>query len=397
MDAVTLKEGAKLYESLVMGPKGKLVPGGWQQKKRAQRTHTVERRSDGIFVKLNLEGEYDSDRYSGIASCGQRKNSLGGGAGGVGRIHSKLPMRSGHVLRDVAKSSSATPNLSNSGVIEPDQIGQEWVKFKVLSLEKDGAFGIRLALEATQDLSWLQGKIKEEEPASTSSELFDTRHFNLGMKGKSGEFHHRPFTPIFPPRKHPGRLEFSIRIYPDGKLGPILAECQPGDLVFVSPSSHTSHKFPMRIDAPVSQLDSLFLFGAGSGITPLLQIMQNIADRRKEDLKKSLQVVLVIADKAFESCLALDVIDTISKTIGQGTELKVVHILSKKANQPSNHVGRWLATDSIDTGFLQEIGAAGPHKSSSYYGLCGPPGFMSHMSELFSALDIAQERCIYFK
>jgi len=69
---ITLKDGAKFYQALVMGPDKKLVPGGWKKKQNAQRVHQVEERADGIYVKLNEDGKYDSDLYGKSATCGEQ-------------------------------------------------------------------------------------------------------------------------------------------------------------------------------------------------------------------------------------------------------------------------------------------------------------------------------------
>mmetsp|Transcript_18686 Transcript_18686/g.44498 ORF Transcript_18686/g.44498 Transcript_18686/m.44498 type:complete len:211 (-) Transcript_18686:64-696(-) len=63
---VTIETGEKLYESTKFDPETKkLTPAGWKSVGQRQRTHEVEARSDGIFVKLDAsETPIESDRYA---------------------------------------------------------------------------------------------------------------------------------------------------------------------------------------------------------------------------------------------------------------------------------------------------------------------------------------------
>jgi len=63
---ITLTEGDKLYDSMVMH-EGRLVPGGWKAMPHLQRTHAVRRGSDGqIWVRIEVSNgsEVRSDSYA---------------------------------------------------------------------------------------------------------------------------------------------------------------------------------------------------------------------------------------------------------------------------------------------------------------------------------------------
>jgi nitrite reductase/ring-hydroxylating ferredoxin subunit len=63
---ITLSEGDKLYDSMVM-TKGRLVPGGWKAMPQLQRTHAVRHGSDGqIWVRIDVNDspEVRSDSYA---------------------------------------------------------------------------------------------------------------------------------------------------------------------------------------------------------------------------------------------------------------------------------------------------------------------------------------------
>ena len=98
-----------------MNRDGKLIPSGKMRKEHAQRTHIVEHRIDGIYVLLNVEGDYDSDRYSNLRSCMPRdaKNRNTGAHAAANRghnLHSTMPSRSGYVLNRLIRGSSQNQN-----------------------------------------------------------------------------------------------------------------------------------------------------------------------------------------------------------------------------------------------------------------------------------------------
>eukprot|EP00887_Chlorella_sp_A99_P005342 scaffold1.g5342.t1 len=69
---VSLKDGSKWYQGAERGEEGKLVAGSWKSVGRRQRVHDVERRPDGIYVRLHLEGSLASDEYACRNECGSR-------------------------------------------------------------------------------------------------------------------------------------------------------------------------------------------------------------------------------------------------------------------------------------------------------------------------------------
>ena len=61
---VTLDTGEKLYGATRFDDDGTLVPDGVKSAGVRQRTHEVERRPDGWYVRLRLDGEVESDKYA---------------------------------------------------------------------------------------------------------------------------------------------------------------------------------------------------------------------------------------------------------------------------------------------------------------------------------------------
>jgi nitrite reductase/ring-hydroxylating ferredoxin subunit len=62
---IELETGEKLYGATTWDPeKGALVPDGTKSVGVRQRVHDVERRDDGWYVRLRLDGSVESDKYA---------------------------------------------------------------------------------------------------------------------------------------------------------------------------------------------------------------------------------------------------------------------------------------------------------------------------------------------
>jgi len=87
---VELSSGDKLYRATVQGDDGRLVPAGWKSVGKRQvrfsalsgsaladtwqRTHDVEERPEGVFLRLRLDEStaFESDGYAHNVACGVR-------------------------------------------------------------------------------------------------------------------------------------------------------------------------------------------------------------------------------------------------------------------------------------------------------------------------------------
>jgi len=433
---VTLEDGAKMYQALAMGPGNKLVPAGWKKKEKAQRVHHVERRDDGIYVQLNLEGSYDSDSYS-HTQCGQQKLGYGSSSSKSGNVHSKLsqfrsepglgpipglPKRSGHVLNpstsgnfgSFAEASSIKSGFSPSfscgqldQVVKAAQASEvlpsasskvgtltsSWEPMRITSIRREGNAGLRMQLglcEPRLPGSTLK-RIKdlmncEGAPGSmaleTTEDLLTTAHVRIGVI--IGELQARPYTPLVSPSRlvSNGSLElkFAIRLNEKGVVGQHLAGLQEDDLVQVSPAPPQSDRssFVHKILPELSNLKTIYLFGAGSGVTPLLQILQNVLDR--PDKAKALRVVFVLSNHSPSTSLGMDTCSSLIKSADASTLITFVPLFSDSATEtyldafPTSRFG----LKATDEKFLEELGV-NQEEGSQVFVCCGPPSYMSSL------------------
>jgi len=208
----------------------------------------------------------------------------------------------------------------------------------------------------------------------------------------------RPFTPVHSPHRLVAALdegpadaqrlpsfEFAIRVYPEGALTPQLAALQPGAKVQVAPGLRAqAPDLASCALLPLGQIEMLFLFAGGSGITPLLQVLENAIDRSKT-ASPTLRIVFVCANQSFKRSLALDMLSGLSrkitKTCAAHTQLEVVHLFSDTNGValPANQRVE-KATRADDPAFLASIGVRESGIGQAFAS-CGPQGFMTAVRE----------------
>lgn len=368
MYKVTLTGGEKLYQSLEMGPDRKLVPGGWKKKEMAQRVHKVARKRDGLYVQLNTEGRYDSDEYGKSALCGERcakgdkSNASAGRDGGVkggygSNKFNALPKRSGYVL--------------NPSAATLDEASKSWTSLKVESNEKEGVAGFRLRLKALEnDLAKL---FPNGFPSGTVREALRPWHVKIGVVVDE-EFTERPYTPIRL-GDDLGFLEFSIRMYEAGEVSSKLAQAKAGDSISVK----LGDDVPGNIlgDQSWESFTDLGLVAGGSGVTPIVQIAENLANNPS----CTASITIVVANTSLSRVLCMHELGKLAK---KRSSIKVVHLISKEKDpREESKYQSTLENCSVeyDTRISSQVLSkllgwdVGKSNKGKVLVWCGPPGF----------------------
>ncbi|KAJ1448453.1 hypothetical protein M885DRAFT_539093 [Pelagophyceae sp. CCMP2097] len=101
---IALADGEKFYNSLERNAANVLVPAGWKSSDETlQRTHDIDVRADGVFVRLRVSGECRSDKYADRDDCanalsGSRRRAQSSHVGGDGRRQGGRPPPSGSIF-----------------------------------------------------------------------------------------------------------------------------------------------------------------------------------------------------------------------------------------------------------------------------------------------------------
>lgn len=167
----------------------------------------------------------------------------------------------------------------------------------------------------------------------------------------------RPYTPISDPDAK-GYFDLMIKLYPEGKMSQHFAKLKPGDVVEV--------KGPIeKLRYTPNMKKHIGMIAGGSGITPMLQIVEAIL--KNPDDKT--QVSLVYANVSPDDILLKQKLDILATS---HPNFKVFYTVDNPSKDWRGGVG-YVSTDVVSKGL------PGPGDDSLIL-VCGPPGMMQHIS-----------------
>ncbi|XP_042492355.1 NADH-cytochrome b5 reductase-like protein [Macadamia integrifolia] len=167
----------------------------------------------------------------------------------------------------------------------------------------------------------------------------------------------RPYTPISDPDSK-GYFDLLIKMYPDGKMSQYFANLKKGDVLEV--------KGPIqKLRYTPNMKKNIGMIAGGSGITPMLQIIDAVI-KNPDD---TTQVSLIYANVSPDDILLKEKLDTLAKS---NPNLKVFYTVDK----PSKN---WKGGQGFVSRDMVVKALPGPAEDSLIV-VCGPPGMMKHIS-----------------
>lgn len=168
----------------------------------------------------------------------------------------------------------------------------------------------------------------------------------------------RPYTPVSE-LDQKGQFEMVIKHYPQGKMTNHIHSLKPSDTL--------SFKGPIKKHQwQPNQYDSITLLGAGSGITPLFQLLRSVA-KNPEDKTK---VNLFYANKTPGDILVKDELDDLQQKYAD--QVKITYFVDKPEGDFKGETG-FISKDFI------AANAPKPNEHTHFF-VCGPPPFMNAIS-----------------
>lgn len=168
----------------------------------------------------------------------------------------------------------------------------------------------------------------------------------------------RPYTPVSDPEQK-GTLEFVIKKYDGGKMSTHFFDLKENDTV--------SFKGPIvKWKWQANQFKAISLIGGGSGITPLYQLIHEIA-KNPEDKTK---VDLFYGNISENDILIKKELDTIAEQ--HKDQIKIHYFVDQGTSEWKGHTG------FITKDFLKQH-LPGPSKDTKVF-VCGPPGLYKAFS-----------------
>jgi predicted ferric reductase len=162
---------------------------------------------------------------------------------------------------------------------------------------------------------------------------------------------------------HPHRIGFSIKAH-DG-FSREIADLVPGDVVYVDGPFGA---FVLPESGPV------VFVGAGVGVTPLLGMLETLADRGDDR-----ECVLWLGNRSETSIPCLERIESLRSRM----RLRVVHVLSRPSEEWTGERGH------VDAAFVDRQLAAVPRDAS--FCLCGPDAMMDDVESALAAHGVRHD------
>ncbi|CAI0543019.1 unnamed protein product [Linum tenue] len=298
--------------------------------------------------------------------------SPGGGSGGGGGGYSRsMFSRFGFPLGAIAAvsgisyigSGDASPSLTLHGLVHLEE-----------AKEEDGP---KVALDPKK---WTEFKLQDTATVSHNTHLyrftFDpskelglhvascllTRYPETSADGKT-KYVIRPYTPISDPAVK-GHFDLLIKFqkllqtYPDGKMSQYLASLKPGDVIEV--------KGPIgKIRYSPNMKKHIGMIAGGTGITPMLQVIEEILKNPDDNT----QVSLLYANVSPDDILLKQKLDYLAT---HHPNLKIFYTVDNPTKSWKGGVG-YVSKDMA----LKGLPAPG---DDTIILVCGPPGMMKQIS-----------------
>ncbi|XP_020231554.1 NADH-cytochrome b5 reductase-like protein [Cajanus cajan] len=222
---------------------------------------------------------------------------------------------------------------------------------------------------------WVEFKLQDTARVSHNTQLFrfsfDPTH-KLGLdiasciltraplgqdaEGKS-KFVIRPYTPISDPESK-GYFDLLIKVYPEGKMSQHFASLKPGDVVEV--------KGPIeKLRYTPNMKKHIGMIAGGTGITPMLQIIEAIL--KNPDDKT--QISLLYANVSPDDILLKQKLDVLATS---HPNLKIFYTVDNPTKNWRGGAG-YISKDMVVKGL------PGPSDDTLIL-VCGPPGMVKQIS-----------------
>ncbi|CAL5339391.1 unnamed protein product [Camellia sinensis] len=292
------------------------------------------------------------------------------------RLAKAAPIAFSHAFRDQPKSSFPSFRVP-FGAITAISGGISYYYYfsspKLVYLDQiNEEMGPKVALNPNK---WLEFKLQDRAKVSHNTHLFRFSFdptANLGLdvasciitraplgqdaEGKT-KYVIRPYTPISDPDSK-GYFDLLIKVYPDGKMSQHFASLKPGDVVEV--------KGPIeKLRYSPNMKKHIGMIAGGTGITPMLQVIEAILKNPEDNT----QVSLLYANVSPDDILLKQKLDVLAAS---HPNLKIFYTVDKPSNNWNGGTG-YISKD------MAIKGLPGPSDDTLIL-VCGPPGMMNHIS-----------------
>lgn len=251
----------------------------------------------------------------------------------------------------ISASSSLTPPSSRLSATQCDEKKQE----HAMSPKEFRSFPITEIVNLSPNTRQFRVKL----PSKDSTTGMKTSGFVMikNAADSEGKFEARPYTPTSLGDQK-GSVEFVVKAYPNGKVTGHLFDLKVGDSMDIK-GPIPKFKYEPNMKSHIGMI------AGGTGITPMLQIIQEII-RNPDD---NTQISLIFANNTEEDILLKDRLDMLAR---HHKNFKVTYVVA----QPSPS---WQGEKGFCSETLIQLKLPAPAASTLIF-VCGPPGMMNAVS-----------------
>ncbi|KAG5564546.1 hypothetical protein RHGRI_000654 [Rhododendron griersonianum] len=263
-------------------------------------------------------------------------------------------------------------HFSSPNLVHLDEISEEtgpnsalnpdkWVEFKLQDRAKvsHNAHLFRFSFDPTVKLG-----------LDVASCLITRAPLGQDAEGKT-KYVIRPYTPISDPDSR-GYFDLLIKVYPEGKMSQHFASLKPGDVVEVKgPIEKLRYTPNMKKHFGMVRIGHLWFhflcvcIAGGTGITPMLQVIEAILKNPDDNT----QVSLLYANVSPDDILLKQKLDVLAASY---PNLKIFYTVD-------NPTKNWKGGSGYITKDMAVKGLPAPSDDTLIL-VCGPPGMMNHIS-----------------
>ncbi|KAI8322172.1 NADH-cytochrome b5 reductase-like protein [Martensiomyces pterosporus] len=292
-------------------------------------------------------------------------------------LRSTLPRQFARAYSSGASSGAKSGNgilwasLATGAVIAGGYYYTRSKEQKDIDINAVAAGPVTKALDPTKFVSF---KLQEVTPIN-----HDTAHFRfalepnqeLGMdvtscfvvKAKIGDDAKptiRPYTPVSPQHAR-GHFDLVVKKYPTGKMSSHIHSLSPGDTLDIK---GPIGKYPYKANA----LKEIGMVAGGSGITPMIQVIEQVLNDPKDNTK----LTLVFANKSEEDIILRSTLDGYAAK--HPDQFKVHYVVDKASSAD------WKGDTGYVTNELVQKYLPAASEGNILVSVCGPPPMMKSVS-----------------
>ncbi|KAI9479577.1 hypothetical protein BDB00DRAFT_879285 [Zychaea mexicana] len=183
----------------------------------------------------------------------------------------------------------------------------------------------------------------------------------ITKKDGSPGFIIRPYTPTSADDTK-GYVDFIVKEYPEGKMSKHIANLKVGDTLEM--------KGPIpKYNWTEGRVDNVAMIAGGTGITPMLQVIRKVFDKKSNDDKT--KITLIFANQTEEDILLKEELDTYAKEYPE--RFQVVYALDRPPKEWSGITG-FVTADAIKK-YLPT-----PETESLKVFVCGPDPMVASLA-----------------